>query len=91
MFYVISKRILKVLLRFGCDPLIVNNNGKNALSVLMEKFGDDGWEFGMKDILMKAVDIMKIKRHKESKGEWNEYVAQVRARIWHIRYSCNLL
>jgi hypothetical protein len=27
----------------------------------------------------------------QSKGEWNEYVSQVRARIWHIRYNCNLL
>ncbi len=61
-----------MLLRFGCDPLIVNTDGKNALHVLMEKFGDDGWEFGMKDILMKAVDIMKIKRHKESKGGRND-------------------
>jgi uncharacterized protein YceK len=27
----------------------------------------------------------------QSKGEWNEHVAQIRARIWHIRYSCNLV
>ena len=27
----------------------------------------------------------------QSKGEWNENIAQMRARIWHIRYSCNLL
>jgi hypothetical protein len=27
----------------------------------------------------------------QSKGEWNENIAQIRARIWHIRYSCNLL
>ena len=27
----------------------------------------------------------------QSKGEWNENVAQIRARMWHVRYSCNIL
>lgn len=25
----------------------------------------------------------------QSKGEWNERVAQIRARIWAVRYACN--
>jgi uncharacterized protein YceK len=25
----------------------------------------------------------------QSRGEWNEQVAQVKARIWHLRYTCN--
>ena len=25
----------------------------------------------------------------QSQGEWNEHVAQLRGRIWHLRYTCN--
>ena len=25
----------------------------------------------------------------QSQGEWNEQVAQIKARIWHLRYTCN--
>jgi hypothetical protein len=25
----------------------------------------------------------------QSQGEWNEHVAQIRGRIWHLRYTCN--
>ena len=27
----------------------------------------------------------------QSQGEWNEHRAQIRARIWHLRYTCNLV
>jgi hypothetical protein len=25
----------------------------------------------------------------QSQGEWNEHVAQIKARIWNVRYACN--
>ena len=25
----------------------------------------------------------------QSQGEWNEHVAQIKARIWNVRYTCN--
>jgi len=25
----------------------------------------------------------------QSQGEWNEHVAQIKARIWNVRYVCN--
>jgi hypothetical protein len=64
---------LKVLLRAGSDPLLVNKKGENALTFLRQpdQLGD-AWEFGMIDILIDAVDAMKIRRHKEGIGEWNE-------------------
>ena len=74
LFFVKSKRILKVLLRAGSDPLIKNKKGQNAFAFLsqQDQLGDDGWEFEMKDILLKAMDSMKIRRYKEGKGEYEE-------------------
>jgi hypothetical protein len=72
LFYVSSKRVLKVLLRFGCDPLLLNKHKKSAFEVLNKQFGEDGWEFGMKDILIHAVDAMKLRRYKESIGEFDD-------------------
>ena len=25
----------------------------------------------------------------QSQGEWNEHMAQIRARMWNLRYTCN--
>ena len=25
----------------------------------------------------------------QSQGEWHEHVAQIKGRIWHLRYTCN--
>jgi hypothetical protein len=25
----------------------------------------------------------------QSQGEWNEHVAQIKGRIWNLRYTCN--
>ena len=72
LFYVSSKRVLKVLLRFGCDPLLLNKNKKSAFEVLNDKFEEDGWEFGMKDILMHAVDVMKKRQYMKSIGEYDD-------------------
>ena len=71
LFYVKSKRILKVLLRAGADPLLLNKYGENALTFLRrpEQLGDTGWEFGMLDLLINAVESMKIRRHKEGIGQ----------------------
>lgn len=68
LFYVRSKKVLKVLLRAGCDPLILNKKGENALTYLRNNMPSDAWEFGMEDILVKAIDSMKIRKYKEGKG-----------------------
>lgn len=74
LFFVRSKRILKVVLRAGADPLIKNKRGENALEFLRrpENLGREGWEFGMLDILVKAVDSMKVRRYKEGIGEYDD-------------------
>lgn len=74
LFFVRSKRILKVLLRAGADPLKRNRKGQNAFEFLRQadQLGENGWEFEMKDILLKAMDSMKVRRYKEGKGEYED-------------------
>lgn len=74
VFYVRSKRILKLLLRAGADPLIRNRKGQTAFDFLMQpdELGDSGWEFEMKDLLLKAMDSMKVRRYKEQKGGFED-------------------
>ncbi len=56
-------------MRAGADPLILNKKGKNALEFLQEELGDDGWEFGMKEILVTAIDARKLQLYHNSVGE----------------------
>lgn len=68
MFYVKSRRVLKALLQYGCDPLAVNKTGENALEYLTRLNGPDGWDFGMRELLLEAIDTKLRGIHEEKEA-----------------------